>query len=1466
MGPFYLGIDVGAESVKVAALRLHDGALDVVHEARRSHPKDPHAALRAMLSELDSELDLRNARGIAATGRLAGVLHAQAVPTKAAMRRGVRLLHAEHPAMTVLSIGAHGFSVLEVGAQGEEWFQQNSRCSQGTGNFLSQLVQRFGLTVEEAATLADGVDDPAHLSGRCPVILKTDMTHLANKGEDRARIVAGLYDAVCDNVLTLVRSRLAPRDVVLIGGVARSARVRRTIAKWLHARGMHLVTAHEHDEYLEAIGAATHAFDHPSDVCSIDDLFARAHDSELERVPPLRDGLTGVRRIPKPAPAPLADDSRVLIGLDIGSTGSKAVAIDATSGVAVWETYLNTEGAPVHATQRLVERWVTTSRGTHAAVLGFGVTGSGREVAGSLLRTCYGNEGVFILNEIAAHARGATSIDPDVDTIFEIGGQDAKYIRLEEGRVVDAAMNEACSAGTGSFIAEQGTKFDGVGDDVAKLGNIALDACEGVSLGQHCSVFMAEVIDEAIAQGVARDTIIAGLYDSIIQNYLNRVKGPRSVGKRVFCQGMPFSADALAAAVARQTGRDVVVPPSPGTIGALGIALLARDRLRNVSEPLDPQRFLGARVMKKETIVCHSKKGCGEPGNKCRIDRLTTDVAGKSQKFLWGGNCSLYDKGAGRKKLPDQSPDVFREREELVDAVIARAQGPEGAKVVALTDEFALKGMLPLFVTFLGRLGFRCDVKRHAGAAALRKGIEGARVPYCAPMQMYHGVFFEIADKKPDFALLPMVIELPRVGGEEHAVLCPIVQASPDLVGSLVEAHGGVGKVLRPTIKFDESGYDGGRFVVSMRELARELGAEDRFEAALADAVAAQRAFDAACLEAGKRALAFCDREGVVPVAILGRPYTIYNDVLNSNVPSILRSLGALPIPVDCLPVSDDLPIYDAQYWGYTQRNLRAADQVRRTPGLYSVFCSNYACGPDSFTLRFYSYMMQGKPSAVIETDGHSGDAGTRTRMEAFLFCVDADLESGASLQAPRTDFARLDRQSVTMGEVKRSQALMLLPRMGPSADMASAALRGEGFQAETLRLSTREDVRTGRRYTSGKECVPMMLTLGTLLERLEKGKTTDPPDQKYVFFMPTAKGPCRFGVYHSLHKIVLEETGWSDRVKIVSPDDSDYFKDMSADFSLRVWLGFVARDMLQSMLLDVRPVERERGEANAIYDRWNRELMRAMENPPPCTAVNVTRELFGGLWGTRAVLRGAADEFARAKDPKKNVPTVAVVGEIYVRLDPFANDFIVEKLEARGLRVRLAPFVEWLEYTAFLAEKRVIDGAMRRDDNPISIGLSGLVQRTTLQILYDVCAKPLGWGPRPAMADTLEAAKPYVHGELVGEAVLTVGGPVHELHEGLIHGAVIVGPHECMPCKIAEAQYGKAAEDMKLPYLSLGFNGDPLDTEAVDRFAYDVHEACSHGRATRMPALDKHVRQPHERRRVHLPTINVRGDAASAE
>ena len=1422
-----LGVDVGTDSIKIALVQSRAGAPHLLTHAERTHGKHPSAALRSLLADID----LSQVVGIAVTGRLSGIVEGLSLPSKAALRKGLTTLHPELSSATVLSIGAHGFSVLEVHANGHDYYCQNSRCSQGTGNFLSQLVDRFGLNVTEASKLCDEVREPCALSGRCPVILKTDMTHLANKGEDRTRISAGLFDAVSENVTSIIRPRFTPRDVLLVGGVSQGARIREHIGKWLEERDLQLQPGRQEDYAIEAIGAAVYALEDPSArrrLRSPDDLLRRREQSKMERLPALSSAMTQVHRMPSLAFGETLGNCRVVLGLDIGSTGSKLVAVEVNHAIPVWETYLSTEGAPVSAAQRLLARWIDYA-GNHPSIVAFGVTGSGREVVGSLLRTCYGPGRLFVLNEIAAHARGATALDPTVDTIFEIGGQDAKYIRLEGGRVVDAAMNEACSAGTGSFIAEQGAKF---GDSVLttpELGRRAMQASHSVCLGQHCSVFMAEIIDEAAAAGENHSAIIAGLYDSVIQNYLNRVKGARTIGNRIFCQGMPFASDALAAAVARQTQRDVVVPPNPGTIGAMGIALLALDEHEmdlHASEPLDADRFLGASVLAKETIQCRSVKGCGEPGNKCRIDRIVTCVHGTQRKFLWGGSCSLYDRGTVRKKLPDRAPDPFSERELFLNAVLGPAIADGGGPSIGIPDEFAFKGLAPLFVTFFQSLGLRCHVLRKAGSKTLHKGIEGAGSHYCAPMQLIHGAYLELFERQCDFLLLPVFAGLPRVSDEEHSTMCPMVIASSDLISSLLPQS--QTKVLQPLIDFDTDGLGGNLFRDCLLNIAREVKKADRFENAYLNALSVQLEFEAYCLEIGNRALRYCREHEIVPVAILGRPYTIYNDVLNSNVPNILRQLGALPIPVDCVPLDDDTPTYHRQYWSHTQRNLRAADKVRRTPALYAVFCSNYACGPDSFTLHFFAYTMQGKPYAVVETDGHSGDAGTKTRMEAFLYCVDTDIKCQSSIAAPYRDFSKIEQRQWTWQDARNRNDLILLPRMGPQAEVAAAALRADGFRAEALPPSTRDDVRVGRQHTSGKECLPLMLTLGTLLNRVCNACDDE---TTISFFMPTACGPCRFGVYNSLHKIVLERLDLDERVRVLSPTDADYFEGTRPDFAARLWIGFLVHDLLQAMRLYVRPVEREAGSAKELYARHFRLLVQALERPGNGTLFSAMGQLRQNMWGMRDIITQAATEFALAMGKSHDIPTVALVGEIYVRLDPFANDNIVERLEAKGLRVQFAPFVEWLEYSNSLSESRILKGRPTSKDRVLTAGFTGLVQRVTTRVLYGICSRALGWPERTRVSDVLASGERFVHQALTGEAVLTVGGPVFEFEKGHVDAVVIVGPHECMPCKIAEARFARIGENIRLPHLALYLGGDGIDTEAIDRFAFDLCERLSSSR-----------------------------------
>ncbi len=471
-------------------------------------------------------------------------------------------------------------------------------------------------------------------------------------------------------------------------------------------------------------------------------------------------------------------------------------------------------------------------------------------------------------------------------------------------------------------------------------------------------------------------------------------------------------------------------------------------------------------------------------------------------------------------------------------------------------------------------------------------------------------------------------------------------------------------------------------------------------------------------------------------------------------------------------------------------------------------------------------------------TWGHSGDAGTKTRVEAFLHCVREDLRSGEERRGGEESPAcqnldQVTRQPHSLSNIRKRGEMVLIPRMGPGAEALASCLRGGGVAAEALPLPDREALHLGRRYTSGKECSPMWITLGSLLQRVQRERD---PLQRFTFFMPTANGPCRFGVYNILHRMVLARLGHAEKVSIWSPPDDDYFEGLPAGFAALVQIGFSAADWLQEALYYCRPIERRPGEVEAIYERFSGKLYCRLEAAASgdLSLPNAMLQVANGrLFGCTALLREAAAAF-RAASIDRPMPTALVVGEIYVRCDPFANDFIIERLEARGIRARFAPFSEWLEYTDHLSRSRGPVG--------FSAQLSSLVQRRIQNLCYAAVGDTLAWPKRTTVKESIHAARPYVREDLEGEALLTLGGPVHEWREGLIDGVVSVGPHECMPNKVAEAQFFHVAEQEGLLSVTIPVNGDPTDPEIVDSFAFELR---SRFEARQSAATTRRSRKP---------------------
>lgn len=256
------------------------------------------------------------------------------------------------------------------------------------------------------------------------------------------------------------------------------------------------------------------------------------------------------------------------MGVDIGSISTKGVIIDEENHILA-SSYLWTKGNPIDAVKALVSQLEKQVEKQEITILGIGTTGSARKLIGAMLGAS------VVKNEITAHAVGTLSLHPDVKTILEIGGQDSKIILLEDGIVVDYAMNTLCAAGTGSFLSSQAERL---GVAVEDFGSIALKAKKPTKIAARCTVFAESDLVHKMQIGYSKEDIIAGLCKSVAQNYLNNVGKGKKIKEPVIFQGGVSKNIGVKKAFEEELGMDVIVDENGHLMGALGVAILSKKK------------------------------------------------------------------------------------------------------------------------------------------------------------------------------------------------------------------------------------------------------------------------------------------------------------------------------------------------------------------------------------------------------------------------------------------------------------------------------------------------------------------------------------------------------------------------------------------------------------------------------------------------------------------------------------------------------------------------------------------------------------------------------------------------------------------------------------------------------------------------------------------------------------------------
>ena len=1392
---YILGIDVGSVSANIVSIGPDR---EIVEEYYIRTYGEPFKTVETFLSTYTQRISRSRIKGVVFTGT-AGKFIAQRTGGHCeneiiAQTRAVE--HLVPQAKTVIEMGGQDSKLifLEPEAASAKLrirdFSMNALCAAGTGSFLDQQAKRLGLSIEEFSRLATLSKHPPRIAGRCSVFAKSDMIHLQQNATPDYDIVAGLCFAVARNFKsTIGKGFRFESPTCFQGGVAANAGMRQAfMAVFELATDAFIIP--RYFASMGAIGAALLAWEHSERDYPFPDLEHFKQTPTTGETPTHLPRLTAphIQRKHSGAQQTMAPDSpeqqiEAFMGIDVGSISTNLVVMDKNKKILA-KRYLMTAGRPIEAIKRGL-REIGEEIGQRVIIRGVGTTGSGRYLTADFTGAD------VVKNEITAQARAATHIDPLVDTIFEIGGQDSKYINLQDGVVVDFAMNKVCAAGTGSFLEEQAERLGiSIQHEFAQL---ALSARAPVRLGERCTVFMESDMVNHQQQGTLRENLVAGLCSSIVINYLNKVVGDKKIGSTIFFQGGTAFNAGVVAAFEQVLGRAVTVPEHHEVTGALGAALLAMER-----EQPGVSRFKGFDLSDKGyELTSFECLGCA---NSCEIKKLC--VSGEAPLF-YGGRCEKYEAGT-RKKADEDLPDLFAEREKFLEHFSQRHRFTHSSKgKIGIPRALIFHELLPFFMTFFEALGYEVVLSDKTNKKIINEGVEATAAETCFPVKVAHGHILNLIEKGIAHIFLPSIVSLSPVHPQSReGSACPYVQAIPYTIGAALDFKKRGIKCIHPVIHMKDGRK---RVEQELCALRHELGARPReIKQALNEAYQAQDLFSAACKKRGAEILGAL-RTDQTAMVIISRPYNGCDAGVNLQVPQKLRDLGVLAIPMDFLPIEGSLSREEQGQtcWQYGQKILASAHFIQKHPSLKAIYLTNFGCGPDSFITHFFKTNLQGEPYLVLEIDEHSADTGAITRLEAFIDSLPNAHKHQKKIPPQRRSGAR-----------KIEDRTMYIPRMSDHAGVLAAAFTACGMGAQVIPESDSETLYWGRKLTSGRECYPCILTTGDIVKVI-KSPGFDP--DRSAFFMPSGRGPCRFGQYHRFHRQVLDELGYPD-IPVFAPvqDESIYeaFNGWGKDFSQLAWKGIVAVDLLGKQLLRTRPYEIHPGASEAVYAEFLQMI---------CENLKKKQKLEPALRESRQAFAAVAVEKGSTK------PLVGIVGEIYIRSNRFGNENLIKKVEELGGAALLAPVSEWILYTNYTA--KAVCRVQKNFYQLFKLRLKDELQKRMERRMEKIFHAVPNNSAEPSTEEILQNAKPYLDASFEGEAILSIGKSIDYLKRG-VDGIITVMPFTCMPGTIVNAIMRRCRDDYHgFPLLNIAYDGQQETNAGIrlETFMHQVRTYKSH-------------------------------------
>lgn len=1385
-GSARVGIDVGSVCIHAYAVAA-DGRERGFSSPIRGRALDVLA--RLLLEEVVPFLGAGEAR-VALTGQGASLVADRGsgfvVNEILAAARGARSLFAD--ARTIVDLGGQLSKwVLLDGDGAVADFATNGLCAAGAGAFLEQQAGRLRLDIDEFSRIAATAERAATVAGRCSVFAKSDMIHLQQRGTPVPEIALGVCAALARMfVATVLEGRTLEAPVVLIGGGARNAGLRRALAE-VSGLGAGAFLLPSDPSIVGALGAAILAAD-----AATTPLSRLTEASADAAVRPAGHAQATLPRLAPPLPRaepPFARSGaasvEAYLGVDVGSVSTNLVLLSPDDALLAG-LYLRTRGAPVEAIAEGLAA-LRADFGDRLEVLGVGTTGSGRHLAARLLGAD------VVRNEITAQMVSTHHYMPDADTVFEIGGQDSKFIRLRRGLLAEFEMNKICAAGTGSFLEEQA---EGLGISIFdEFAALAFAAGAPLDLGSKCTVFIETELRRAASEGARLEDICAGLAYAVARNYLEKVVAGREIGASVAFQGGTASNAAVVAAFGELLGRPVAIHPHNRVSGAIGAALIAkRERARTGYA----SRFAGLDACAAIAPRVFECKGCE---NRCQVTRFEV----RGAKVHFGDICERY---AGKDAVHDVAarpfPELFTVRERLFERAVEGAveRGLAARGEIGLPRASVQLELAPLFAAWLAELGFAPILSGATTRDTIDIGGRGLPGEICLPIKIATGHVRALVDGDPRRKVFaPSVIEMPCAEDDVAGCTCFLTQEWPFLARARSP-----GRVATP--QFGLAGV--GDYHEACRAVSEALGIPLHAVArALRRALRVQREFVERRRQAGGEALAAGFDRAVV---VIGRPYNLHDGFCNLNLARHLERVGLPAIPVDMLPLEADSNAVSAEAvpWRYGRQALAATAHISRDPRLFPIVVSSYGCGVDGFVLKHLEESLGGRPHLNLEFDEHRGEAGLITRLEAFADEIEEHVR--------RTPGGRARAASNAPPARGRTRARRyFVPCIGEYSHVYAGILRAAGNEAVIAEPPTPKTISAGEAHCSGRECHPFAVVTGQLVELIESGAASEGD----AFLMPSSISPCLIQQYGDGLRIAQARMG-ATVPEIVDVPSSRLGQYVGFDGVLRFYEGLVAIDFLLPLARRVGPYADDREAPRRRLAEAGREIEEALAYLRPIKPI---------------VEAAAEDLWSMATNGVPgDLPVVGVTGDLYTRFVDAGNAGLFDRLEQLGLEVWPSPFYAACSQMSDTHDRRrdlvrwkMRDAARRT----LAIGLTEALYRAIARALPPVA---LSLVTEPDPEDLLELARPYVGPASSWFHVLAVGKIADFLARGA-DGAISAAGINCM---IGTAIAGtvpairEAFDGAPVVALTYGGGEGPAQRIKLETFAQQVAARAARTRSAR--------------------------------